>query len=105
MAQTVAKMQSAKKTQQELELEQTRSYFRQQLTRVFQTGDIYSPHDLTGYEAAKFKKRLMAPLMLEPKRNRGKRTDACDALKFNPILNYKVGSIVECGEPAANSTL
>ena len=53
-----------------------------QVTRRWKVGDVYAPHDLTGVEAAKWKKL----------RRKGKlRTDVVDLLGINPVEHYKVG--------------
>ena len=52
-------------------------------TREWRPGDVYAPHDLSGAEARKWRKRQ------NPTR------DAFDALSLNPLDCYKVGSMVE----------
>jgi hypothetical protein len=47
-------------------------------TRDWRPGDVYAPHDLSGAEARKFKKRKRPT------------TDAFDALSMNPLDCYKV---------------
>lgn len=56
----------------------------QQMTRKWKTGDIYSPHDLTGYAMSKFKKRRTRPPV-----------DVLDMLKIDPLKEYKVGNVLQ----------
>lgn len=53
------------------------------LTRDWRPGDIYAPHDLSGAEARKWKKR------------QNPTTDAFDALSLNPLDCYKVSFPIE----------
>ena len=51
----------------------------QQMARKWRNGDIYSPHDLTGFAMSKFRrKRAMPP------------TDVLDLLEVDPLKEYKV---------------
>lgn len=66
-----------------------RSYTRKdlelQVTRRYQPGDVYSPHDLSGAEAAKWKKVSKKP---RPRR------DVLDQLAVNPLHYYTNFSIM-----------
>jgi len=62
------------------ELSAKRADYEQQLARKFKIGDVYSPHDLSGQEMAKWKRARNSP-----------KTDAIDALGINPINEYKQG--------------
>ncbi|KAF1930389.1 ribosomal protein S18 [Didymella exigua CBS 183.55] len=55
-----------------------RAQFQRQIYRRWQTGDIYSPHDLTGAEQKKWKYGRKKP-----------QSDAFDVLGINPINEYK----------------
>ena len=52
------------------------------MTRRWRGGDIYSPHDLTGYAMSKFKRKRDRPSV-----------DVLDMLGIDPLKEYKVGSI------------
>lgn len=56
----------------------------QQMTRRWKAGDIYAPHDLTGYAMSKFKKRRTRPPV-----------DVLDMLKIDPFKEYKVGNVLQ----------
>lgn len=56
-----------------------REQFQKQIYRRWQTGDIYSPHDLTGAEQKKWKFGRKKP-----------QGDAFDVLGINPVNEYKV---------------
>lgn len=60
-----------------------REQFQRQIYRRWQTGDIYSPHDLTGAEQKKWKFGRKKP-----------QSDAFDVLGINPVSEYKVGNCV-----------
>jgi small subunit ribosomal protein S18 len=68
-------------THQMIESER-REQFQKQIYRRWQTGDIYSPHDLTGAEQKKWKFGRKKP-----------QSDAFDVLGINPVSEYKVGRI------------
>ncbi|KAJ4383329.1 hypothetical protein N0V86_001375 [Didymella sp. IMI 355093] len=55
-----------------------REQFQRQIYRRWQTGDIYSPHDLTGAEQKKWKFGRKKP-----------QSDAFDVLGINPVNEYK----------------
>jgi len=63
---------------QEVMKEEENFAMSRNLTRTWKTGDVYAPHDLSGAEAAKWKKRYRPT------------TDAFDALSVNPLTLYKV---------------
>lgn len=54
----------------------------QQMTRKWRRGDIYSPHDLTGYAMSKFRRKRARPP-----------TDVLDLLGINPLKEYKVSKL------------
>lgn len=56
-----------------------REQFQRQIYRKWQSGDVYSPHDLTGFEQKKWKFGRKKP-----------QQDAFDVLGINPINEYKV---------------
>lgn len=58
--------------------EQRARAFERQQKRYWETGDIYSPHDLSPAEMMKWKKK------------KSPSTDAFDALSLNPLHLYKV---------------
>jgi small subunit ribosomal protein S18 len=60
--------------------QERRENFQKQIYRRWQTGDIYSPHDLTGAEQKKWKFGRKKP-----------QSDAFDVLGINPVSEYKVG--------------
>jgi hypothetical protein len=62
-----------------------REQFQRQIFRRWQTGDIYSPHDLTGAEQKKWKFGRKKP-----------QSDAFDVLGINPVNEYKVGRSIPC---------
>ena len=55
----------------------------QEMTRKWRPGDIYSPHDLTGYAMSKFKKKRIRPPV-----------DVLDMLRIDPLKEYKVGNVL-----------
>ena len=63
---------------QEVMKEEENFAMSRNLTRTWKTGDVYAPHDLSGAEAAKWKRRYRPT------------TDAFDALSVNPLSLYKV---------------
>jgi small subunit ribosomal protein S18 len=71
----------AKERQAALERNWTRADLEKQMQRRWRLGDVYAPHDLSGAEAAKWKKlrRKVQP-----------RWDVLDQLGINPIHHYKV---------------
>jgi hypothetical protein len=73
----------AKERQAALERNWTRADLEKQMQRRWRLGDVYAPHDLSGAEAAKWKKlrRKVQP-----------RWDVLDQLGINPIHHYKVRS-------------
>ena len=54
----------------------------QQMTRKWRSGDIYSPHDLTGFAMSKFRRKRARPPM-----------DVLDLLGIDPLKEYKVSNI------------
>jgi len=61
-----------------------RQDLEKQLTRRWRSGDVYSPHDLSGVEMSKWKQ-------IQPK---GKpKRDILDMLKINPMDHYKVSNL------------
>ncbi|KAJ4398539.1 hypothetical protein N0V91_010111 [Didymella pomorum] len=58
--------------------QERRENFQKQIYRRWQTGDIYSPHDLTGAEQKKWKFGRKKP-----------QSDAFDVLGINPVSEYK----------------
>jgi small subunit ribosomal protein S18 len=61
-----------------------RNQYQRQIFRKWQPGDVYSPHDLTGFEQKKWKFGRKRP-----------QSDAFDVLGINPINEYKVsGKII-----------
>jgi hypothetical protein len=65
-----------------------RKDWEQQMTRKFKEGDVYAPHDLSAAEARKWKAKknpVVAALNVK-----GKKADAFDLLKLNPLKEYKV---------------
>lgn len=65
-----------------------RKDLERQVYRKWTAGDVYAPHDLTGTEAAKWKKL---------RRGRSQKFDVVDQLGINPILHYKVSHRVTGG--------
>jgi small subunit ribosomal protein S18 len=64
-----------------LQRDWTREDLERQVHRRWRVGDVYAPHDLSGAEAAKWK-RL---------RRKGKPMyDVLDQLGVNPVQHYKV---------------
>jgi small subunit ribosomal protein S18 len=63
-----------------------RSQFQRQIYRKWQTGDVYSPSDLSGAEQKKWKLGRKKP-----------QSDAFDVLGINPVLEYKVGLTAHSG--------
>ncbi|EXJ90974.1 hypothetical protein A1O1_04081 [Capronia coronata CBS 617.96] len=61
-------------------LEQENYAIQRQLPRQWKVGDVYAPHDLSGAEARKWRKRHRPT------------TDAFDALSINPLSLYKAGT-------------
>lgn len=61
--------------------EETRAIERS-FTRDWKSGDVYAPHDLSGAEARKWRKRIAPP------------TDAFDVLSLNPLDLYKNFSVM-----------
>ncbi|EAT89930.2 hypothetical protein SNOG_03199 [Parastagonospora nodorum SN15] len=57
-----------------------RAQFQRQVHRSWQTGDVYSPSDLSGAEQKKWKTGRKKP-----------QSDAFDVLGINPVSEYKVG--------------
>ena len=51
----------------------------QQMTRRWRNGDVYSPHDLTGYAMSKFRRKRIRPPI-----------DVLDLLGVDPLREYKV---------------
>jgi len=70
-----------KETAADIERAAFRQDLEKQLTRRWRSGDVYSPHDLSGVEMSKWKQ-------IQPK-GRPKR-DILDMLKINPMDHYKV---------------
>ncbi|KIX03938.1 ribosomal protein S18 [Rhinocladiella mackenziei CBS 650.93] len=66
----------------EEEIEQENIALSRLLTRNWKAGDVYAPHDLTGAEARKWRKRTRPT------------TDAFDALSINPLSLYKNFSVM-----------
>lgn len=63
----------------------TRQDLERQVTRKWKAGDVYAPHDLSGIEAAKWKK-----IRRKPK----SKFDVLDQLGINPLDHYKNFSIM-----------
>ncbi|EMC95632.1 hypothetical protein BAUCODRAFT_148523 [Baudoinia panamericana UAMH 10762] len=61
----------------------SRKDYEQQMPRRWKAGDIYSPHDLSGVEASKWKKIRRKP------RVRGQGRDVLDQLGIDPREHYK----------------
>ncbi|KAK4498594.1 hypothetical protein PRZ48_011253 [Zasmidium cellare] len=66
----------------------TRKDLEMQLHRRWKAGDVYAPHDLSGAEAAKWKKTSKKP------RPSGKHRDVLDQLGVNPLHYYTNFSIM-----------
>lgn len=76
-----------------LQRDWSRADLERQQVRKWNVGDVYAPHDLSGTEAAKWKKL----------RRRGKPNyDIMDQLGINPIHHYKV-SLIETSWSDDNS--
>ena len=70
----------ARERQMALQRDWTREDLERQVTRRWRVGDVYAPHDLSGAEAAKWKKL----------RRKGKtQIDVLDQLGINPKQHYK----------------
>ena len=65
-----------------LQRDWTRQDLEKQQQRRYKPGDVYAPHDLSGAEAAKWKKLRRKGRMMQ---------DVIDQLGINPIQHYKVG--------------
>ena len=55
-----------------------------QMPRRWREGDVFTPHDLTGNEMRKWKKRV------------GRREDVLDVVGVNPLDHYRVGLTFIC---------
>ncbi|KAF2730771.1 ribosomal protein S18 [Polyplosphaeria fusca] len=65
-------------TMHQANMQARRDSFQKQIHRVWKTGDVYAPHDLSGMEQKKWKMGRKTP-----------QSDAFDTLGINPINEYK----------------
>lgn len=69
-----------------------RSQFQRQIYRKWNTGDVYTPSDLSGAEMKKWKTARRKP-----------QGDVFDALGLNPVMEYKVSFTNMGGELRAEA--
>ena len=64
---------------EEMEKQQLRQDLLRQMHRKWKPGDVYSPHDLTGIESSRWKRKRMKPPV-----------DVLKMLNIDPLREYKV---------------
>ncbi|KIV83270.1 ribosomal protein S18 [Exophiala sideris] len=79
---TAAASTHLERVRNETQKEEERYALSRNLSRNWKAGDVYAPHDLSGAEARKWKKRHRPT------------TDPFDALSINPLTLYKNFSIM-----------
>ncbi|KAF2753822.1 putative 37S ribosomal protein S18 [Pseudovirgaria hyperparasitica] len=64
------------------------------LPRAYETGDVYSPRDLSGAETERWAKAPRKRQLMVPLKRQGKRQDVFDITGINPLHLYKNYSVM-----------